>query len=363
MLIPEADASTVAAAQVSDAQGCQTHLCFVTSDLAQTLPPYARAPKSADTLPAAVVSPYLAGLQLLPYAALLAGIPMGAWEEALDLVPPPAPLGDATVPGTAPALPARSPFTSVFDPAVGHEVIDLMSSADDSDIEVVIAASKPAAVRQEPSTSPSGNTLFVKQCVVSLYLATASLPVDGCIIPEGRSSSRVPAATTAAALADDLCGPLPPANLVGVGGLRLILRICGAAAISVLSSTQQSAGSRGPVSSDPSQPAKYSCLPPALFPATRVGAAAILAAAPALLVTYRVSLAVALTQLWHAFVSDDFVMHASAGTSLTAHPWLHQLSAPSLLTSLLWEAVDPLERSKHYAHTLPFLSQVRGTKN
>ena len=40
------------------------------------------------------------------------------------------------------------------------------------------------------------------------------------------------------------------------------------------------------------------------------------------------------------------------------HPWLHQLCAGSLAAALLWEAVDPLERGRLHAHTLPLLRQL-----
>lgn len=44
--------------------------------------------------------------------------------------------------------------------------------------------------------------------------------------------------------------------------------------------------------------------------------------------------------------------------ALSSHPWLHQFCPGSLYATLLWESIDPLERSRLYAHTIPFLVQL-----
>ena len=50
--------------------------------------------------------------------------------------------------------------------------------------------------------------------------------------------------------------------------------------------------------------------------------------------------------------------HNDETTPLSAHPWLHQLCPGSLYATLVWEGIDPLERSRMYVHTIPYLVQL-----
>jgi hypothetical protein len=71
-----------------------------------------------------------------------------------------------------------------------------------------------------------------------------------------------------------------------------------------------------------------------------------------LLVALRASLCLALCDIWIA---------ATCVTPLFNHPWLHQMCAGALFTTIIWECVDWCERSKLYGHTIPLLVQLLGT--
>lgn len=231
------------------------------------------------------------------------------WEEALGLKrSPPASITTSADPKTD-VVATRS----LVDPSTGAEVIELMSSAD-SDVDMVVASAEATTSAPATTVVSQAPLSFLEQCVSSLHLAlTSLLPVPG----DGEAS----------AIVDDLCGPMPPADVVGAASLRVIMRICGSAAVAALANGAHAS----------------------LSPVSSADAQGLLAAGPAMLVAYRASLAVSVTQLWHA---------CNPGPALTAHAWLHQLTAPSLLTALLWEAIDPLERGRRYEHTLPLLYQV-----
>jgi hypothetical protein len=77
-------------------------------------------------------------------------------------------------------------------------------------------------------------------------------------------------------------------------------------------------------------------------------AIAIFSSSPSLLVAYRASLCLAL----HT-VSTNVLT-----SSIDRHPFLHQFSPGSLYSTILWEAIDPLERSKQYPLAVLFLSQL-----
>ena len=334
MLLPELPAAD-ALAVVPEATGSVSHLGFGDALAAVVALP---APTSTDESksPAQTTPPLLAGLQLLPYAALLTGVPLDVWSDALGLSATVSPTPSAAVTFAAcVGAPASAALRCQVDPSTGVEVIELLSSAD-SDVEAAVAAEAtakmstqslqqlavPPASSRESAIQPSSSS---EQCAASVYLALSTLPSE---------ADPTSAPSSAAALADDLCGPLPPADLVGAASLRLVLRICAGAALSSLKSSTVA-------------------LPPTASVAS--GLSLITDSGPALLAAYRVSLAAAVTQLWHATPSGT----SGHARPLTRHPWMHQLTAPSLFTALLWEAVDPLERSRRYVHTLPFLAQVR----
>jgi hypothetical protein len=89
---------------------------------------------------------------------------------------------------------------------------------------------------------------------------------------------------------------------------------------------------------------------------------AIFSSSPALLVAYRASLCLALhtvsRNLLSTSTSSGSSLRTLLGTSLDNHSFLHQFSAGSLYSTILWEAIDPLERSKNYLLATLFLSQL-----
>jgi len=93
--------------------------------------------------------------------------------------------------------------------------------------------------------------------------------------------------------------------------------------------------------------------PPPLLPATTAVATALVAAPDAARLAWRVSLALALHDAGAAIAATG-----GAPPPLFTHAWLHQVTPGAMLSTLLWEAVDPLERGGAYALTLPLLAQL-----
>jgi hypothetical protein len=77
-------------------------------------------------------------------------------------------------------------------------------------------------------------------------------------------------------------------------------------------------------------------------------AQALSQAHPVVLVAYRTSVLLSMSLAFEQVKSPRVV----------EQPWLRQLTASAILSTLLWESIDPLERGGLYEHTIPFLCQL-----
>ena len=328
---------------------------------AQPPSPRTNAP-AASVVGVEVPIPPLAGLQLIPYAAILLGVTLDAWRQA---------------------------FAHPNVDTLGSSVHDVALSVRAADVVDLVST-------DEEDTSVPTHVLSSLQ----------QLPQPGSIPPQSAAATRrlvalaIKAASPDAARAGHLgllASGLVPLPLVGVVPLAVVIR--SVAASMLLESTVEQPMEPQRTSSVEQRNNSTSAIVWRTVEAGGVDAdtaVAIHDAPPVVLAALRASLCASLAHVFDSCaqdsggvairrksdVTEDLAISGSnmeysghvtnvlvdsplAEAALSAstrclpcHPWLHQLSSAAMFTTLVWEAVDPLERGRRYVSTLPLLLQL-----